>query len=306
MKLWDYYGMKAVVFGGSGFLGSHVADTLSDHGYKTTVFDIKKSAWIRDDQHMIIGDILDRNSVEKALVGAKVVYHLAGMADIGEAANKPFDTMSINIMGSINLIEACIDAGVERFMFASTVYVYSNTGSFYRVSKQAVESILEAYHEKCGIEYTILRYGSLYGPRAQEWNGLKQFVVQGIREGKIIYPGTGEERREYIHVQDAARLSVDVLSPEYANTCLTLTGSQVMTTRDAMNIIREIAGCDMELEFISGGSVYQQSHYSMTPYRYTPKQGRKVVPSTFIDIGEGILALIEEVYQEVNNIKSKG
>ena len=295
--------MKAVVFGGAGFLGSHVADTLSDHGYETYIFDVNESPWIRDDQIMVKGDILDRDGVRDVVKNASVVYHLAGMADIGEAATKPYDSMKINIMGSINIIEACIEANVERFMFASTVYVYSNKGSFYRVSKQAVESILESYNDEYGIEYTILRYGSLYGPRAQEWNGLKNFVVQGIRDGKIIYPGTGEERREYIHVKDAAQLSVNVLSSEFANTCLTLTGSQVMTTREAMNVIREIATCEMELEFISGGSLYQQSHYSMTPYRYTPKQGRKIVPSTFIDIGEGILELIEEVYQEVNNVK---
>jgi UDP-glucose 4-epimerase len=294
--------MKAVVFGGSGFLGSHVADALSDHGYETYIFDLNKSQWLNDDQIMLQGDILDESSVASAVKDADVVYHLAGMADIGEAAGKPYDTMQINIMGSMNLIDACIAANVKRFMYASTVYVYSNKGSFYRISKQAVESILEAYNENHGIEYTILRYGSLYGPRAQEWNGLKNFVVQGIRDGKIIYPGTGEERREYIHVKDAAKLSVNVLSSEYANTCLTLTGSQVMTTREAMQIIREIASRDMELEFIAEGSIYQQAHYSITPYRYTPKQGKKVVPATFIDIGEGILELIEEVYQEANNV----
>ncbi len=292
--------MKAVVFGGSGFLGSHVADNLSDKGYEVTIFDINSSPWLRDDQTIIIGDILNQKSVMAALKNVDIVFHLAGLADISEADGKPYDTMKINIMGSMNIIEACISTGVKRIIFASTVYVYSNKGSFYRVSKQAVESIIEAYHEKYGIEYTMLRYGSLYGPRAQEWNGLKKFVVQAIRDRKIIYLGTGDERREYIHVKDAAELSVKALAPEFANKCLTLTGSQVMTSKEAMQIISEIASADIEIEFISEGTLYNQMHYSMTPYRYIPKQGQKMAPSTFTDIGEGILELFEEVSQEVN------
>lgn len=297
--------MKAVVFGGSGFLGSHVADTLSDQGYETYIYDIQNSQWLRDDQMMIRGDILDKDKVFSAVKGADIVFHLAGMADIGEAAIKPYDTMQLNIMGSVNVIEACIDSNVKRLMFASTVYVYSDKGSFYRVSKQAVESILEAYHEKHGINYTILRYGSLYGPRAQDWNGLKSFVVQGIKDGKIVYPGSGNERREYIHVKDAAQLSVAVISDEFINTCLTVTGSQVMTTKETMEMICEIATGDIEVEFKSGGSLYQNAHYALTPYRYTPKQGKKIVPATFIDIGEGILEVIEEIYQENNQFNNK-
>ena len=293
--------MKAVVFGGSGFLGSHVADALSDNGYDTAVFDIKPSPWLRPDQMIVQGDILDRDAVHATVNGADVVYHLAGLADIRDAAAKPRKTIELNIMGSMNVIDACVQSDVKRLVFASTVYVYSDKGSFYRVSKQAVESIIEAYHESNGLPFTILRYGSLYGPRAQEWNGLKTFVVQGVRDGRIVYPGTGEERREYIHVRDAAKLSVDILSETYANTCLTLTGSQVMTSREAMNVIREIANQDIEIEFRSEGSVYESSHYRMTPYRYIPRQGKKIVPSTFVDIGEGILELIDEVHQGLDS-----
>jgi len=289
--------MKAVVFGGSGFLGSHVADALSDHGYDTIVFDIERSPWLRPNQEMIQGDILDREAVHGAVKRADVVYHLAGLADIGDAAAKPRKTIELNIMGSMNVIDACVQSDVKRLVFASTVYVYSDKGSFYRVSKQAVESIIEAYNESTGLPFTILRYGSLYGPRAQEWNGLKTFVLQGVRDGRIVYPGTGEERREYIHVRDAAKLSVDILSETYANTCLTLTGSQVMTTREALSVIREIANQDIEIEFCSEGSLYESTHYHMTPYRYIPRQGKKIIPSTFVDIGEGILELIDEVYQ---------
>lgn len=289
---------KIVVIGGSGFLGSHLADTLSNEGYSVTIFDQAVSPWLRPDQKMVVGDILDVQALERAIAGASYVYHLAGLADIGEAASRPRDTVSLNIMGSVEVIEACIRHKVKKLLFASTIYVYSDKGSFYRASKQAVELLLENYGREYGLTHTILRYGSLYGPRAQEWNGLKGFVVQAVKQGSIVYPGTGQERREYIHVADAARMSVDALTPEFDNQCLTLTGTQVMTTREMLEMIGEILGREVALTFATGESDYRLHHYQSTPYRYLPRLGRKIVPNTFIDLGQGILEMIDEVHAE--------
>jgi len=140
-----------------------------------------------------------------------------------------------------------------------------------------------------------LRYGSLYGPRAQEWNGLKQFVVQAVRDGKIIYPGTGEERRGYILVQDAAKLSFRALRPEFRNQCLTITGTQTLATKDVMGMIRETLGRQIDVIFSSDDQNYKLFHYSLTPYRYTPRRGNKIVPSAFVDLGEGIMDMVEEI-----------
>jgi len=287
--------VKVVVIGGSGFLGSHISDALMSAGYDVTIFDKEDSPWRKDSQKMVIGNIVDEKRVQNALDGAHYVYHLAGVADLNQAAEKPKETFEHNIIGSVNVIEACIRNKVKRLIFASTVYVYSHTGSFYRISKQAVEAMLEAYNQLYGLNYTILRYGSLYGPRAQAWNGLKLFVVQAVKEGRIVYPGTGEELREYIHVNDAARLSVQALSVEFENQCLTLTGAQVMSTADVMKMIREIIGKDVSIEFSSDNLDYQHFHYFLTPYRYTPKRGKKIVPNVFVDLGQGIMELIEEV-----------
>ena len=199
---------KVIVVGGAGFLGSHLADALSDAGYEVSLFDIKESRWLRPDQEMMLGNIQDLENLVEAFRGAKYIYHMAGIADIDEAVSKPRETIQQNIIGSTNVIEACIKAKVDRLLFASTVYVYSDKGSFYRVGKQAVELLLENYHREYGLNFTIIRYGSLYGPRSQEWNGLKKFVVQAVKNKKITYPGTGEELREYIHVKDAALLSL--------------------------------------------------------------------------------------------------
>lgn len=289
---------KVVVFGGAGFLGSHLADSLQDAGYQVLIFDAAPSRWARPGQQTMGGDVLDRAAVERAVEGARYVYHLAGIADIGEACEHPRRTIEYNVMGSTNIFEACLRHEVQRVLFASTVYVYSDKGSFYRVSKQATELVVEAYAERFGLEYTILRYGSLYGPRAQAWNGLKRFISQAVTEGRIVYPGTGAERREYIHVQDAARLSVQALDAQFADQCLILTGTQTMTSREMLAIIKEVLGRPVELEFSESAEDYSITHYGLTPYRYTPKQGRKLVPAVFIDLGQGILDIIEEISQQ--------
>jgi len=294
---------KVVVIGGSGFLGSHIADSLSESGYAVTVFDTCKSASLREDQNMLIGDILDLQNVTQALKNAKYVYHLAGIADIDKAATNPRKTIIQNIIGSTNVIEASLACNVEKLIFASTVYVYSDKGSFYRVSKQAVEILLENYRKELELNYTIIRYGSLYGPRSQDWNGLKRFVTQAVRDKKIVYPGLGNEQREYIHVKDAAHLSVQVLDDKYDHQCLTLTGTQVMSTKKVLTMIAEILNDNIEIEFAPEGSSYDLFHYQMTPYRYTPKSGRKLITNCFFDLGQGILDMIEEVH--LNDLKKE-
>ena len=294
---------KVVVVGGSGFLGSHLADALTEAGYAVSIFDVRPSPWLRPDQQMVLGDIRDEETLRSCIKGARYVYHLAGISDIGEAARSPRATVEQNIIGSTATLDCCLEAKVERILFASTLYVYSQQGSFYRVSKQAVELLIEAYHERFGLEYTILRYGSLYGPRAQEWNGLKRYVTQAVRKGRIDYPGTGEERREYIHVIDAARLSVEALAPNHANQCLTLTGTQILNSGELLRMIREILGGKVEITF--SPEQRNPEHYEMTPYRFTPRVARKIVPSVFVDIGQGILDLVEEVYLKNGPKESK-
>ena len=174
------------VIGGSGFLGSHVADELTQRGFQVTVYDRKPSPWIRDNQIMIVGDMLDENALKNACKRAKYLYHFGGISDIGEARDRPLDTIQTNVIGAAKVLEVACSIGVERIVYASTMYVYSSAGSFYRVSKQAAEAVIEAYAEHCDLSYTLLRYGSLYGPRAQAWNGLKRYVSQVVNESRLI------------------------------------------------------------------------------------------------------------------------
>jgi UDP-glucose 4-epimerase len=148
------------------------------------------------------------------------------------------------------------------------------------------------------LDYTVLRYGSLYGPRAQPWNGLKKYITQAVIDKKINYPGTGNEKREYIHVRDAAKLSVEALAEEYKNQCLNVTGTQILTSKELLYMINEIMGGGINLEF--NPEHKDPNHYDVTPYRFSPKEARKMVPNVFFDLGQGVLDLVEEIYNQNN------
>ena len=295
----DMTGKRVLVIGGAGFMGSHTADKLTQDGFLVTVFDREESQWLLPGQVMVTGDMLSHEQLKFAMKNQDIVYHFAGVADIGTASQTPQQTILSNVMGTTAVLEAAVAAGVKRFMYASTMYVYSPFGSFYRASKQAAETIIDAYAEKYGITYTFLRYGSLYGPRSQEWNGLRNWVSQAVRDKRIDYRGKGSERREYIHVEDAAELSVRVLDDGYVNSAVTITGSQVMTSHELLEMIEEICGDKIEITYTE--KYASNYHYVSTPYRYTPKQARKLVPDEFVDLGQGILDLVEEVHKEIGD-----
>jgi len=287
--------MRAVVFGGAGFVGSHVADALAASGHEVIVYDLKPSPYLRPGQRMIVGDILDAAKVAEAVRGAQVLYNFAGVSDIDEARHLPVETVQANILGTVTLLEAAREAEARRFVLASTIYVYSHAGGFYRASKQACESYVEEYQREYGLPYTILRYGTLYGLRADMRNSVHRFLCQAITDRKIVYYGDGDEMREYIHAEDAARCSVEILDPAFENQHVILTGQQPMRVRDLMTMIREILGDRVEVEYRQA-LPREEGHYKVTPYSFQPKVGRKLVSSYYVDMGQGLLSCLEEVH----------
>ncbi|TGM31727.1 NAD-dependent epimerase/dehydratase family protein [Leptospira biflexa] len=284
--------MKVLVFGGSGFLGSHVADALSDAGHKVTIFDRNSSVWLRPDQTMVIGDLLDEKIVTAAVEGFDVVYNFAALADLNQALDKPVDSIRINVLGNSYILEACRRHKVKRFIYASTVYVFSREGGFYRCSKQASESYIEEYQKSFNLDYTILRYGSLYGPRSDESNGLYRIVKSALETGKISYEGSADSLREYIHVEDAAKASAVAMGDDFRNQSVVLTGQEPMKVIELLKMLAEILGRPDSVEFLEGDQV---GHYVRTPYAYQPKLGRKYIPPMHVDLGQGLLQLIEDV-----------
>ena len=208
---------KILVTGSSGFIGSHVADALEEQGYHVILFDAVPSLYKTKTQKEYIGDILNPLDIKKAMKNCQYVFHFAAQADISSSSEDPVKTIHNNIIGTQNILEIARRNNVKRIMFASTIYVYSELGSFYRVSKQACEKIIEEYQREYGLDYTILRFGSLYGSRANDFNAIHRFLIHAIKEKKIIRRGDGEEIREYIHVKDAARLSIVALDEKHTN-----------------------------------------------------------------------------------------
>ncbi len=294
--------MKAVVFGGSGFLGSHVADSLTDKGHEVSIFDIVQSSYLREGQKMVNGDILDSVQVRDAVRGADYVYNFAGLADMDSATTRPVDTVNLNIVGNLNILEACLQHEVSRYVYASTIYVYSQKGGFYRCSKQACELYIEEYNRRYNQEFTILRYGTLYGTRADERNSIYSYIKQAMETGHLKVMGNGDEIREYINVKDAARLSVDILAEHYRNKHMILTGHHPMRYRDMLKTITEILGNGLTVEFNDDYS----DHYNYTPYSFVPKPGHKLVSNEYLEMGNGLLEVMNDVYQKQTATEKAG
>lgn len=283
---------RVCVIGGSGFLGSHVCDQLTASGYAVNILDTTASPWIIDGQRMVLGSVLEPAAIDEAVAGCVAVYNFAAVADIDEALHKPVETVQVNVLGNVLALEACRRHRVSRYLYASSVYVHSREGGFYRCSKQAAEQYVEEYQRTYGLDYTVLRYGSLYGPRSNHHNGLWRIVKTALETGRVTYQGSPEAMRDYIHVGDAAKASAKALSEEFRNQHVVLTGQEPMRVVDLLKMLAEILGLPQDVQFVESSHA---GHYIRTPYAYQPKLGRKYVPPMHVDLGQGLLELIDEV-----------
>lgn len=285
---------RAIVFGGCGFLGSYVVQELSRRGYGVRIFDSNfKSPALTDD--VIIGDITDEVAVREAVAGCDFVYNFASIADIDEASEDPARAASVNVMGTVNSLEAARACNVSRYVLASSVYVFSKSGGIYRASKQSAEVFAEVYQERFGLPFTILRYGSLYGRGSDHRNTIARMIRECLRDGIITYDGSSDAIREYIHVEDAAKLSVDILGDKYANRHVLLTGKERLHVSEVMTMIAEMAPQRPKIVVNESNS---ELHYSITPYNFQPRLGHKLTAEDFVDMGQGILDCFAEAFED--------
>tara|TARA_B100001250_G_scaffold65148_1_gene51601 strand:+ start:15592 stop:16506 length:915 start_codon:yes stop_codon:yes gene_type:complete len=295
--------LKSVVFGGSGFLGSHVADSLSEAGHDVTIFDLIESPYLRDDQEMVIGSMEDVDSLLNVTKGINFIYHFAGIADIGYARENPKETYLHNVMGTLNLLEACRVNHIERFLFASTIYVYSELGSFYRSSKQSCEMLIENFNEEHELPFTILRYGSLYGPRANKFNFINNSIHEALTKKEINRKGTGNEIRDYIHVSDAAQASVKTLEESYKNSHVMIKGNQSMRVKEILETLNEMLGNKVIVNY--SDTDHYDAHYSLTPYSFKPKSAKHIQLESYFDLGQGLLETVYDIYKDLDKEKLK-
>ena len=281
---------KITVFGGAGFIGSHVADILSREGHQVTIFDQIKSPWITQDQKMIVGDLMNRDLLSDLISETDIVYHFAGLSDLNLNLEEAVNNAKINILGTVQLLEECKKANIERFIYASSIYVNSREGGFYRCSKQSCEDFIQEYYKLFNLEYTILRIGSVYGPRSNDDNGLYRIIKKALDKGKIYYKGSPDAQREFIHVYDIADACLKCLEEYFKNQIVVLTGAEKLLVKDVLHIIAEILDLDeSNIEFIQGE---YKGHYKRTPYSVKTNLGKKYNPQFNIDIGQGIADLI--------------
>ena len=269
---------------------------LQEQNYQVTIFDSKKSTYLKKGQKMLVGDINDINKLNSAIKNNHYVYHFAGMADIGESNLKPVEAVKKNILGTVNILESCKKNKVKKIIFASSIYVYSDQGGVYRSTKQACELLIENYHTLYKLNFAILRFGSLYGPRATNTNSINSFIFQALKNKKIYRKGNGNEVREYIHVKDAAQASIDILDSQFDNEHFILTGYNSIKIKDLLNMIKEMLKSKIKV-------IYKKEripeHYEITPYTFRPRVAKKYMTKTQYDLGQGILDVMYEMYKDI-------
>tara|TARA_B100000427_G_scaffold322269_1_gene324028 strand:- start:225 stop:1094 length:870 start_codon:yes stop_codon:yes gene_type:complete len=284
---------NVIVFGGSGFLGSHICDHLTDKGYKVTIFDRKRSKYKKKNQKMCIGDITNFKTVNLAIKNKNYVYHFAGVSDIQESNSYPLKAIKFNIMGTTNILEALKkQKKIKRLIFASSIYARSKQGGFYSSTKRSCESLIEEYSNIYKIQYNILRFGSLYGSRANSFNTIYNIIDQSIKEKKIERDGDGMEIRNYINVTDAAKICIELLKKKYSNQYFDIVGKEKVSVKSVINLISKKLSIK---KIIYNKNKIQNYHYKINPYTYKVRKAKILKMKKSIKLEDGINDIIKNL-----------
>lgn len=206
--------MRVVVTGGTGFLGSHVADHLSTSGHDITVFDQRPSSLHRS----VTGDLLNVESVSAAFTGVDAVCHLAAVGDVYLAAERPALAASVNVAGTANVCEAALRQRVGRVVIASTWEVYGHPryqpmdeehpcepDHPYNITKLGGEQLARSYARLKGLPVIALRLGTAYGTRMRPNSVFSIFIRKALAGEPITIQGSGLQGRQFTHALDVAR-----------------------------------------------------------------------------------------------------
>lgn len=245
--------MNVLVTGGSGFIGSHIVDVLIEEGHVVKCLDIKPP--LRGDIAYINGSILDRELIDSALKECDAVFHVGGFSNINFVKGNPVGTIELNTLSTTYLLEACRKKTPQpHFIYASSVYVFDRNGHLYTTSKACSERIIEDYSSLYGVPYTILRYGTVYGPRSREADVIYLFVKNALDEKTIKINGDGTQTRNFIHVRDLAVGSVKVLKNEKAkNKTLVIANPISVSINDLAEIVSGSVSPNVEIKYTGEG-----------------------------------------------------
>lgn len=265
--------MNVIVFGGCGFIGSHVVDTLLASGHSVTVFSRSKERFRGSHQNVkyVLADFKDRGAIAESLRGHDAVVHAISTTVPGTANLDPISDVSENLIGTIGLLELIRDAGISKIVYLSsggTVYGAVprrpvseehplNPINSYGVVKAAIERYLEIFHRSFGLQYVVIRAANPYGKR-QGKSGVQGVVASFMRclqEGRPIEIwGDGSIIRDYLHVSDLAGLCVMALE---SNACGTFNAGsgRGLSLLQVADVVTEVAGVPVEKKFFPGRQI---------------------------------------------------
>jgi UDP-glucose 4-epimerase len=259
--------VKVLVTGAAGFIGSHVVDRLHAAGHEARIFDLVESPHHSpNDVETVLGDLCDPDAVSRAVTGCDAVLHLAAVADVDQVARDPAHADRVNVRGTQSLLDGVRDAGVPRFVYASTIWVYGDaTGPealdedtplalpkhFYTATKIAGEMYTASYGELFGLEHSILRFGIPYGPRSRPTAVVAAFTAKALAGQPLTIAGDGTQSRRFVYVEDLADGVVASLSPAGANRVFNLVGHENVSVRAIARAVRDVVG-DVPIVHIEG------------------------------------------------------
>jgi UDP-glucose 4-epimerase len=258
--------VKVLVTGGAGFIGSHVVDRLVARGHEPRILDLIPSPYHGSEIETVIGDLCEPDIARSALQGCDAVMHLAAMSDVDEVANDPARTDRVNVHGTHVLLHAAREARLGRFVYASTIWVYGDAADpgavdedaplglpkhFYTATKIAGEMYTASYGELYGVEWTILRFGIPYGPRARPTAVVPAFTAKALGGQPLAIAGDGTQSRRFVYVEDLADGVALSLAPVAANRVYNLVGRENTSVRAIARTVRDIVG-DVKIVHVEG------------------------------------------------------
>ena len=247
--------------GGAGFIGSAIGRRLSKKGHQVRILDDlsnSSQAVVADfDSELIIGDIRNTDLVRELAEGQDWIFHHAALVSVPGSIDDPVGCYEINLAGTLSVLEAARQAGVKRVIFASSAAVYGESAepvsedapkmpqSPYASSKLAMEHAALMYNDVYGLPTTCLRYFNVYGPRQKldsTYAAVIPALVTAMIEGNpsIIF-GDGEQKRDFVHVDDVVRANLMAAENDKANgKVLNISGGGAVTINELAGILQDL------------------------------------------------------------------
>lgn len=269
---------KCIVFGGSGFIGSHLAEGLVEKGYDVTVFDNFKSGTMNleniiNEIEIIQGDFFNESEVNNALKDIDYVFHYISTTTPATAIKDPIFEIESNIIGSVKLFQKSIENNVKKIIYPSsggTIYGNKtinlsresdpiNPVNPYAISKLTIEKYLYYFNYLYGLDYTILRYSNPYGERQNPLGkqGVIPIFLNKIKHGEkpVIY-GDGSMIRDYIYIKDLIDATLAVFEKETSEKIFNVGSGMGTSLNELIDIISEVTGKKIMPTYVEDCNTY--------------------------------------------------